>query len=200
MASPQITVVIPAHLKRVRNGMLKRAVDSVLAQTRPPDALVVAIDHLGEGAAATRQRGLQQVQTDYVAFLDSDDEMKPEHIERHLDVVEQLGASFVYAWFDAVGASDPLGHFGIPFNPHTPHHTTITVVCETAIAKEIGFVRAKPGSRFGNEDWLFILEYCKRAIERNLLMTHLAERTWRFNMHGGNTSGMPHQGDAAVPA
>lgn len=197
MAASEVTVCIPAHQARVRNGMLDRAVRSVLAQTRPPDHLSIAIDAGGEGAAQVRQRALDGAKTKYVAFLDSDDEMLPHHIEALTNVAESLDAAFVFPWFEAVGMSDPLGHFGLPFNPHTPHHTTMTVLCRTDIAQEIGFEPAPVGSSVGNEDWVFLLRFCAIAIERGLLMTHLAERTWRYNFHGANSSGLPYRGDAA---
>lgn len=193
-----VTVVIPAHPARVRNGMLQRALDSVWAQTLLPEAVSVAVDTDGEGAAKTRQRALNAVETPYVAFLDSDDEFLPQHLQRLSETAEQLEASFVFSWFEPVGMSDPLGHFGLPFNPHAPHHTTMTVLCETVVAKEVGFTEPAPGVPFGNEDWLWILGYCAIAIERGLLMTHLAERSWRYHSHGANTCGMPHKGDAAI--
>lgn len=194
-----VTVVIPAHPARVRNGMLQRALDSVWAQTLLPEAVSVAVDIVGEGAAKTRQRALNAVETPYVAFLDSDDEFLPQHLQRLRETQEQLGASFVFSWYEPVGfGSDPLGHFGLPFNPHAPHHTTSVILCETHVAKEIGFTQQPPGSTVANDDWWFTLNYCKVAIERGLLMTHLAERTWRYHFHGQNTSGMTHLGDAAI--
>lgn len=199
MASPEVTVVIPAHPARVRNGMLRRALDSVWCQTFLPAAVSVAVDTRHEGAAKTRQRALDAVSTPLVAFLDSDDELLPQHLQRLVETREALGASFVYSWFEPVGfGRDPLGHFGIPFNPHAPHHTTMTVLCDTHVAQEIGFTQQPAGSTVANDDWYFILDYCKIAIERGLLMTHLAERTWRYHFHGQNSSGMPHKGDAAI--
>jgi len=196
MPSSDITVAVPAHPARIRNGMLQRAIDSVWMQTRLPDQLSLAIDVHGEGAAKTRQRALDAVNTRWVAFLDSDDKLLPQHLQALTEVAERLDAVFVYSWFVPVGMSDPLGHFGKPFNPQAPHHTTMTILIDTDLAKEVGFVEAAPGDPFGNEDWLFILGVCKLAVERKLLMTHLAERTWEYWFHGGNTSGMPHQGDA----
>lgn len=196
--SSDVTVVIPAHPARVRNGMLQRALDSVWAQTLLPAAVSVAVDTRHEGAAKTRQRALDAVSTPLVAFLDSDDEFLPQHLQRLVETRDALGASFVYSWFEPVGfGRDPLGHFGVPFNPHAPHHTTMCVLAEAEVAKEVGFTEPAPGVPFGNEDWLWILGYCAIAIERGLLMTHLAERTWRYHAHGANTCGMPHKGDAA---
>lgn len=100
---------------------------------------------------------------------------------------------FVFSWFHAV--VDPLGHFGLPFNPCTPHHTTMTHLVRTDIAREVGFNDNEPGP-FANEDWGFITGVAKLACERGLKMTHLAERTWTYHMGHGNTSGQPGRGDA----
>jgi glycosyltransferase involved in cell wall biosynthesis len=197
MTASEVTVCIPTHSARIRNGMLDRAIRSVLAQTRLPDHLSIATDTGNEGAAHVRQRALDGAKTRYVAFLDSDDEMLPNHIQALTDVAKGLDAAFVFSWFEPVGMADPLGHFGLPFNPHTPHHTTMTVLCRTDLAQEIGFEPAPAGSKVGNEDWIFILKFCQLAIERGLIMTHLAERTWRYHYHGLNTSGLPYKGDAA---
>lgn len=201
MVKPSVTVVIPVHPMRIRNGLLRRATDSVWAQTCLPDALVVVVDCEGQGAARTRQRGLDQVTTEYVTFFDSDDKMKPQHLQRLLQVIEDTGASYVYSWFEPVGfGRDPLGHFGKPFDPHNPHHTTTVVMCETAVAKEVGFTAPEPGAKTGNEDWLFTWDYCQLAVERGLKMVHLPERTWEYHLHTANTSGMPNRGDAlSVP-
>ena len=73
----------------------------------------------------------------------------------------------------------------------------MTVLCRTDIAQEIGFESAPAGAKHGNEDWVFLLKFCAIALERGLVMAHLAERTWRYYYHGSNTSGMAHKGDAA---
>lgn len=192
-----ITVVIPTHPARMKNGLLDRALHSVWSQTLLPDAVNVAVDTEREGAARTRQRALDAVTTRWTAFLDSDDEFLPQHLQRLVETAEVLGAAFIFSWFHMVGGChDPLGHFGLPFSPHTPHHTTMTVLCRTDIAQEVGFIPAADGAEVGHEDWRFITGFCKIAIERDLLMTHLAEHTWNYHCHSGNTSGVPYRGDA----
>lgn len=193
---PGVTVVIPAHPVRLANGMLNRALASVAAQTLQPAAVIVTVDLDGEGAAATRQRGLDAVDTKWVRFLDSDDELLPEDLRKLTDCAAQTNAVFVFSWFEAVGAPDPLGHFGLPFDKHHPHHTTMMVLCDTEIAKRVGFAPAAPGSPFGNEDDRFFRGVAEIAVAEDLNMVHLAERTWRWHIHGGNTCGMPHKGDA----
>lgn len=199
MAASEVTAVIPAHPARLSNGLLTRALASVAAQTHPPAAVAVAIDLHREGAAVTRQRALDAVRTPWVAFLDSDDEWLPHHLEALTAVADQVDRCiWVHSYFEPVGMGDPLGHFGLPFNPATPHHTTMTVLVRTDIAREVGFRGEAPVtlSPFCNEDWGFITGVCALAVARDLVMMPLAERTWRYHGHGGNTSGMPHKGDA----
>lgn len=199
---PGITACIAAHPGRLRNGKLNRALASVSAQYLQPQAIIVGNDTERLGAAYNRQRILDGVQTEWMAWLDSDDEWLPQHLEHLLAVAESDPAiAFVYAWFEPVGGGDPLGHFGLPFNPATPHHTTITFLVKTELAREVGFgdafVTETPARLMAGEDWLHIIQVCERIVARGLKAVHLAERTWRWHMDGGNTSGMPGQGDAA---
>ncbi|MEU1787125.1 glycosyltransferase [Streptomyces sparsogenes] len=192
-----ITVVIPTHPARVRNGMTKRAIGSVLGQTLPATSIVVEHDLTRAGAPATRDRGLRKVTTEWTAFLDSDDQLKPIHLERLMDCAVESGADYVYAWYEAVGfGADPLPHFGRRFDPERPTQTTITILVRTELAQAVGF-RQPPegalinGERYG-EDFQFTVE-CVKAGAR---IEHLPERTWLWNCHGANTSGRADRGDA----
>lgn len=193
------TACIVAHPARMGDsGLAHRAIRSVLAQTRQPAAIILMNDTAREGAAAGRQRCLDAVDTEWMAWLDSDDEWYPQHAEKLLATAEATGAVFVYPWFDA--PSDPLGHFGLPFNPATPHHTTITFLARTELARRVGFGTGfdtlEAGQRFAGEDWLHITGMCRIAAAEGLPMVHLAERTWYWHMNGQNSSGVPGQGDA----
>lgn len=208
---PGVTAVIACHPARFGHslpdspagaGKLANALQSVMKQTRQPDAVVIANDTERSGAAINRQRALDMVQTEWMAWLDSDDEWYPQHLEALLRTAEATGAAFVFSWFDTE-FGDPLGHFGLPFNPATPHHTTITFLVKTELAREVGFRGdaqvATPGAGFicGNEDWLHIVEMCRLMVERDLPAVHLAERTWFYRIDGWNSSGVAGQGDAA---
>lgn len=186
MNAPQVTVVIPYHQQRVTNGMLARAVASVTAQTVPVELITVE-DTAGEGAAATRQRGIDQVTTPWVAFLDSDDELDPIHIEHLLACAEQHAADYVYPWFRVAGGSDPFPmFFGKPWDDSAPHSTTVTILVRTEIAQRIGF-RGVYG-----EDWAFTL----RCVADGVKIVHLPERTWTWWHGPQNSSGVPGRGDA----
>ena len=198
-----VTVVIPVHRARLKGGLLDRALASVWAQTLAPAQVIVQVDTEGEGAGATRQKGLEAAKTSLVAFLDSDDEFLPTHLQ---DLVAVMDADpdciMAYSWFESVGAPDPFagsGHFGKPFNPATPHHTTVTTMVDREVALKVGgFPTRGEGSTPGclNDDWIFLLRMCRFAVENHRPITHLAKRTWRWHHHGNNTSGKPGRGDA----
>lgn len=189
-----VTVAIPAHQARVNNGMLSRAFQSVAAQTWSPAAVSVAIDTGRQGAAATRQRALEGVLTPWVAFLDSDDEFLPEHLERVMGFLEETGADFCYSWFEGTNGFDPFPmNFGKPFDPANPVETTSTIIVKTELAREVRFERLPERLHNSGEDWRFLT----RCIELGAKIVHLPAITWRWNIHSGNTSGLPDRGDAA---
>ena len=188
-----ITAAIACHPARLDSGLATRAFTSVAAQTLQPAAVVVVNDVERKGAGWTRRTLLDMVDTEWVAWLDSDDEWFPEHLEKLYRVAVETDSIFVYSWFES--RNDPLGHFGKPFNPCQPHHTTITHLVRTDVAQKVGFYDNDEGP-YANEDWKFITGVSKLACEQGLKMTHLAEHTWRWHMGAQNSSGQPGQGDA----
>jgi hypothetical protein len=189
---PGITACVACHPARMTNGFLLRALSSIAAQTLQPTAIAIVNDVARLGAGGTRQRLLNMVRTRWIAWLDSDDEWMPDHLEKLAQVAQETSSVFVYSWF---WGGDPLGHFGLPFNPCTPHHTTMTHLVRTDIAKRVGF-RDNAVGPFANEDWGFITGVAEIACAEDLRMTHLAERTWTYRQEGQNSSGQPGQGDA----
>lgn len=100
-----VSVVIPAYNAGKTIG---RALDSVLAQTRPPDEIivindgstdsteeivrrnypsVVLITQANSGPSAARNAGISASRGEYTAFLDADDRWLPEKIERQLEIL-----------------------------------------------------------------------------------------------------------------
>jgi hypothetical protein len=193
---PGVTVVVPFHEARRTSGLLDRAVRSVHAQTVPVH-LELAEDIHRIGAAPTRQAGLETVTTEWTAFLDSDDELDPDHIEQLLACAHETGADYVYPWFRVVGGSDPFPmFFGRPWDNAHPHQTTITILVRTELAQQVGFHTPPPGSTVGGhrggEDWHFTLG-CLAAGAR---IVHHPARTWTWHHGPQNSSGRPDRGDA----
>lgn len=92
-----ISVVVPLYNKA---ATIKRAIDSVLSQTVLPDEIIVVDDGSNDdslnripkhpliriyrqsnsGVSVARNRGIEESQGEYVAFLDADDEWKPDFL------------------------------------------------------------------------------------------------------------------------
>ena len=187
----QITVVIPTIPPRV--SKLRIAVESVLYQTYGAATISIPVDHAKQGAAINRQRGLDSVTTEWVAFLDDDDRFYPEHLEKLIECALKTEADYVYSWYDVKGGSDPRPeYFGMEFDPANPNQTTITTLVRTDLAKSVGFVwddphLDSPDRHYAGEDWFFT----KGCNDLGAKIVHLPEKTWEWVHWGGNTSGLP---------
>lgn len=104
----RVSVVIPAYRSA---ATIRRAVDSVLAQTHPPAEVIVVDDGSPDdlaavvengygrnvilvrkpngGAASARNAGIERASGDHLAFLDADDHWEPEKLARQLEVLSR---------------------------------------------------------------------------------------------------------------
>jgi glycosyltransferase involved in cell wall biosynthesis len=184
----KITVAMPCIPPRV-GGLLTKAIESVKSQTlRPSGGISAALDVLHEGAAVTRQRALDAVRTDWVAFLDDDDFWYDDHLLTLTKLAHEHSADYVYSWFDG---NNPFPmHRGRQMDVNDPHHTTMTVMVKTELAKAAGF-RNHPDENdvWPGEDWNFTL----KCIELGAKFAGTGEVTWHYAVHGRNTSGLPHR-------
>lgn len=193
--SDGITVVIPSIPPRIK--LLTRALLSVQNQTLQPASTVVVIDHSKEGAPRTRQRGLDAVQTEWVAFLDDDDELLPRHLQMLMETARETGADLVYPWFTVIGGTDPFPeYFRRPWNDDEPHQVPITFLARTdAVRACDGFIDHLDGDDVGTdpmgnragEDYRLVL----RMVKNKMKIVHLPEKSWSWYHNSGNTSGLP---------
>ena len=105
--SNSISVVIPAYNSAAQ---LARALDSVLAQTRPAEEILVVDDgstdataevarsygdavrliaQANAGAAAARNAGIRAARGTWIAFLDADDEWLPDRLALQTDILDR---------------------------------------------------------------------------------------------------------------
>jgi glycosyltransferase involved in cell wall biosynthesis len=191
---PGVTVVIPTIPPR--KPLLDRAVASVRRQLLKPDGLVIEGDRLREGAAVVRNRGLSRVETEWTAFLDDDDEFKPEHLIACMRWQRHTGADLVYPWFDQPEKNwDGLFAFGVPFE-HLEHDLArrnfipVTVLVRTQLLRDVGGFASPPGVE-DCEDW----GAWQRLLAAGATFSHLPRRTWIWHHwidrtgQVGNTSG-----------
>lgn len=187
-----VTAVIPSIPPRVQTH-LHRAVDSVLQQTRPVDAVSVSIDHERRGSAKNRTRALSGVGTRWTALLDDDDAWNPDHIQLLLAHAEETGADLVYPWFTVPSGFDPWPEReGQPFDEtllRTVNYIPVTVLVRTEMLWDVGgFTPLTPDNPQSlNDDhgtWL-------KLLEAGAVFSHLNRRTWLWHWHGTHTSGVP---------
>ncbi|MBA3841506.1 MAG: glycosyltransferase family 2 protein [Actinobacteria bacterium] len=114
MRQPTIATVIPT----IGRLELRRAIESVLAQSRKVDEIIVVADtdeeldlpvgkdivtlRVGPGAGGNvaRQRGIEFATSDLVALLDDDDEWEVHRLERQVDLIpEGLGQDWIVSSF-----------------------------------------------------------------------------------------------------
>jgi glycosyltransferase involved in cell wall biosynthesis len=187
---PGVTAVIPAHHPNLLNGMLGQAVASVSKQTQPAAALSVAVDVLHEGAAVTRNRALEVVNTRWTAFLDSDDVWYPGHLRALLDTAQSTGADVVYPWFDVPRGFDPFPEYeGQPFREEVirerQNYIPITVLARTELLHRAGGFEHRGDPANPCEDWGMWI----KLLDAGAKFVHHSGRTWEWRWHGGNTSG-----------
>jgi hypothetical protein len=203
-----VTVVIPTHPARGTVGnhrsMLWRAVRSVREQTICPAMTTLVLDTNREGAAVTRNRGLDLVTTQWVAFLDSDDELLPNHLKILIESANLSGADVVYAGCRVVdGAGQPVrmreewGRFARAFDGDLLRqfsYLPVTSLVRADLAKRARFGPPDHDPTSLYDDWGFYL----RLLDLHATFQHIPAITWIWHHHGQNTSGQPDRGDAAA--
>ncbi len=161
-----VSVVIPTYN---RSALIGRAINSVLAQTRPVAEILVvddgstdgtrdvvaAIGHPGlryipldgnRGAQRARNIGIRESSGEWIGFLDSDDEWVPERVEKALASSAWSGADISYCWYFKQEAD------GTRAVQRTPAHS----------GKVYADILAKPFTTFPG---LFVRRHCLERID-----------------------------------
>jgi glycosyltransferase involved in cell wall biosynthesis len=188
-----VTVCIPTL--PTRQHYLGRAIASVCAQTHPAAALAVAVDLERTGAWDTRNRALDMATgTEWVAFLDDDDTLHPNHLEVLVRAAREAAADVVWGWYTVVGGADPWPERrGRQYDPAQPHVVPITYMVrrelvQAARAHMGGFQPDTIGSWDLQDQPLF--DY----YAREGTLYAVEDTTWTWHHHGANTSGLPTRG------
>lgn len=193
-AAVNITMVIPAIPERF--ALLARALRSVQAQTFKPVRVLVDVDDERTGAAATRNRALAKVDSEWVAFLDDDDELYPDHLRRLARYVALSDVDVAYPGYDA--DVDPVKCFGLPFDPlllRARNFIPVTVLAKTEKVREAGGFQPHPDVNGDPcEDWGLWLA----MLDRGAKFGHVPVKTWRWNYRADTTKGRGKEPTGAV--
>jgi GT2 family glycosyltransferase len=157
-------------------------VAAVAAQTLPPVAHLVYIDHAQRGPAAALNALLPsvvQMGAEWVAQIADDDLMLPHHLET---LATRLDADIIYTYCEVTGRS---------WNPNAPfdadrlrreNYIPATTLIRTSLCEELHGWREN--ARHGFEDWDFWL----RALDLGAEFACIPEITWHYRFHGSNLS------------
>jgi glycosyltransferase involved in cell wall biosynthesis len=205
VSGPGVSVVIP-----VFNGerFLGEAIESTLAQSRPPAEVVVVDDGSTDGSAAVAERfpevtlvrtehrgvaaarntGVERSTGDLIAFLDADDLMKPDRLERQTAVLAQqpgldfvLGRAQVFAE-DGVELPEVITARPAPMaGDDEPPYYAMTVLIRREAFDRVG--PFDTGLRLGQDgDWIM------RAIDAGLSYEVIDAPLTVRRFHGANAS------------
>ena len=149
---PDVTFVIPCG--PYHRALLDRALASIEAQTVPCSTVVIH-DTARRGAGYARNRGIERVTTEFVTFLDADDEVLPTFVEQALAAYQP--GKWVYTdWLDD---ETPYSAPPCPWMPGT--RNVITTLLRTEDVRAAG---GFDETLDGLEDTQFYLNLLKRGV------------------------------------
>lgn len=218
MEYPLISVIIPAYNAE---GTIRRAVDSVLGQSYPNVELIIVNDGSRDGTAEildalaaehanvfcvhqenggvskARNTGLEHAGGGYIAFLDADDELLPDCLERLYRVsceenCDIVAGPSIRVWPDGSRSLKGYGVEGTPLiwegkealgNSLKDHPATYSVWGKLYRREVLEGVRFVEGKRI-HEDSFFLFE----VFARELRMAVLAEPTIHYYMTAQSAS------------
>lgn len=185
----EITVCIPS-IPRRSQLLTSRAIPSVASQTAPVSSIAVVVDTNRTGAWETRNKTLDMATTEWVGFLDDDDELLPHHFQSLLTAAHQNDADVVWGWFKVIGGTDPFPtHRGRQWDVDNPHIFPITCLIRRSLIKESGARFAPDIHNLGDwraQDFPF-WEALHKAGGKFLAIPDV---TWNWYHHTSNTSGL----------
>jgi glycosyltransferase involved in cell wall biosynthesis len=182
-----------------RNDLLQRCIQSVKNQTLQPAKHLIKLDDERLGHVAMLDAMIEEATTKYVAILDDDDELLPNHIESIYKTIIELDADLVYPHFKYSSLPDG-GHLekfrGKPWDNNAPHQVPITWIAKRDVILEVGgFSQGfdifsmevdNEGNRIGQDFHLI-----KKLAAANKYITNIPDVTWIYHVGHPSTQGIP---------
>lgn len=201
-----VTVVVPTI--EGREQLLDRALASVVEQQTPPGRVIVQLDKQRRGATWCRNQALEHVDTEWIAWLDDDDQFLPNHLKVCVRAANATRADLVFTYPEIVGGTDPLAcvtdngvlmpePIHIPFGPMQKlglrkfgNFIPVTYLVKTEMVRRAGGF-PEPYTFEANvsrdcEDYGLLL----RMLDLGAKFHHVCGiRTWRYHFHDANVGG-----------
>jgi glycosyltransferase involved in cell wall biosynthesis len=188
------TATIPTRV-----DLLERASKSVQNQTLKVKDHSIKLDLEKLGQPLILDQIIKEAKTKYVAILDDDDELLPNHIELLYKKIVETEADLVFPHFKYSNLSD-AGHLekfkGLPWDNNNPHQVPITWIAKRKTILEVGgfsgdfdvlsYEVDNQGNRIGND-----FNLIKKLAEANKHITNISEITWIYHVGHPSTLGMP---------
>ena len=206
MKPASVAAVIPAYNSL---HLIRRALDSILRQTRPVQEIIVVDDgstddtanvvaeysgvryiyQKNAGVSVARNTAIQAAQSEWIAFLDQDDEWLPNKIERMTAAAGESECGVVYSdyWSDRSGSrtlarcisADRLWPSIRYRNPFVP---TALMIRRDILLESGGFRPLAHGA--SAEDWELTVR-----LARVTKFVHIPEPLSVYYVHSGMASG-----------
>jgi hypothetical protein len=174
---------------------------SIASQTVSPKEHIISVDYNKIGQPANLDKCVWSAKSKYVAILDDDDEMLPDHLELIYDYIESTGADLVYPWFkfETSGNAGHLEEFAFKEWKNEEFHTIpITWIAKTDVIKAVGgfsngfdpcsFNVDEKGFRIGSDR-----NITRNIINAGYIIKHLPKVTWIYHDRHQRTLGMPNR-------
>jgi glycosyltransferase involved in cell wall biosynthesis len=188
------TATIPTRVE-----LLERAIRSVTNQTLKVQEHSIKLDLDKLGQPAVLDQIIQEAKTKYVAILDDDDELLPNHIELLYKKIIETDADLVFPQFRYSNLSD-AGHLemfrGLPWDNNNPHQVPVTWIAKRQSILDVGgfsgdfdvlsYEVDNQGNRIGND-----FNLVKKLAKANKHITNISEITWIYHVGHPSTLGMP---------
>jgi glycosyltransferase involved in cell wall biosynthesis len=188
------TATIPTRVE-----LLERAIRSVTNQTLKVQEHSIKLDLDKLGQPAVLDQIIQQATTKYVAILDDDDELLPNHIQLLYKKIIETDADLVFPHFKYSNLSD-AGHLekfrGLPWDNNNPHQVPVTWIAKRQSILDVGgfsgdfdvlsYEVDNQGNRIGND-----FNLVKKLSKANKHITNISEITWIYHVGHPSTLGMP---------
>jgi glycosyltransferase involved in cell wall biosynthesis len=172
-----ITAAIPARIDK-----LAEACASVRAQRHPAFEHLIRVDYDRQGSAATRNVLAYSATGEYVAPLDDDDVLLPNHLSLLAAGAEDSGADIVYSFCQVEGRPwSPNSTFD-PDRLRRENYIPVTALIRASLLRRLGGWRNSAECANGFEDhdlWL-------RALDSGARFFCVPDVTWVYRFHDGN--------------